>query len=315
MKKRILSVILTFSILVGIQIPVEAKVLIKDGVPQVSEVNIDTYIADKWSAYPDYHVQNASPSIWTSQLNTGPNSNTNCVPATTKMLLNMKGLMKEKNVETISSEGLNEVNNYTMLDYLQPYGYLGKLIYGNSDIIKRYLDWGNVITVPTLVHQRLCIGYATRNGKTWFEVLDPKFIDFSQGHQWIEENEIGVGFAITDTTKVTPFTVDYKDNNGNSKQAIAYYNNIDYYLPKSMINEMLPATLNNENYLKASVLPTMNYQVKEQDKITNIDKVSKEYMYIGNTIYKKYEFTKDSELQKENNTIITKYINGVKDAA
>jgi hypothetical protein len=315
MKKRILPLVITFLILLGIQIPVEARVLIKDGVPQVSDVKIDTYIADNWSAYPDYHVQNASPSIWASQLNTGPNSNTNCVPATAKMLLNMKGLMKEKSVEAISSEGLNEVNNYTMLDYLKSSGYSGKFISGGSDIIKRYLDWGNVITVPTLEHQRLCIGYATRNDKTWFEVLDPDFTDSSKGHQWIEENQIAIGFAITDTNKVIPFTVDYKDNNGNSKQAIAYYNSLDYFLPKSMINEMLPETLNNEKNFKESVLSTMNYQEKAQDTITNLDKLSKEYMYIGNTIYQKYEFTNDSQLQKENNTIIRKSINGVKNAA
>lgn len=314
MKKRILPLILMLLLLVGIQSPAEARVLIKDGVPQVADVNIDTYIADKWSTYPDYHVQNGSPSIFESQLNTGIHSGTNCVPATTKMLLNMKVLMKEKSVERLGDEGLREVNNYTMLDYLEPYGYLGKLIM-QPDVIKRYLDWGNVVTVPTAVHERLCIGYATRNGKTWFEVLDPAYTELSQAHQWIEENNITVGFAITDTNKVSSFIVDYTDINGNSKQAFAYYNNIDYYLPKSMINEMLPATLNSENYFKTTVLPTMNYQEKAQDTITNVDKSLKEYMYIGNTIYQKYEFTSDSELQKENNTIIRKSMNTLKNAA
>ena len=89
---------------------------------------------------------------------------------------------------------------------------------------------------------------------------------------------------------------------------------IDYYLPKYIINEMFPETLNDENYFKTSILPTMNYEAKEQDKITNIDKVSKKYMYIGNTIYQQYEFTNDSKLKKENNTIIRNYV-AVKNAA
>ena len=209
----------------GIQIPAEARVLIKDGIPQAA---MSILILIKLII--GVHIQIIMYKMHlhqfgTSQLNTGINSDANCVPATTKMLLNMKGLMKEKSVEALSSEGLREVNNYKMLDYLQPYGYLGKLIMGSSDVIKQYLDWGNVVTVPTVIHQRLCIGYATRNGKTWFEVLDPEFTDFSKGHQWIEEKMIAVGFAITDTNKVNPFTVDYTDNNGISKQAIAYYNN------------------------------------------------------------------------------------------
>lgn len=313
MKKRILPLILLF-LLLGIQIPAEARVLIKDGVPQVSDVNIDTYKGYNWGKYPEYHVQNALPSIWASQLNTGINSGVNCVPATTKMLLNMKGLVKEKNVETLSNEGLREVNNYQMLDYLRPYGYLGKFIYGSPDIIKKYIDWGNVVTVPTISHQRLCIGYATVNGKNWFEVLDSGYSDFSKGHQWIEESQIGLGFAITDTNKVTPFTINYIDSNGSSKQGIAYYNNLDYYLPKSMINEILPETLKDENYFNTSALPTMNYEVKEQDKITNLDKDSKSYMYIGDTVYKQYEFTNDSQLKKENG-IITRNYAAVKNAA
>jgi hypothetical protein len=304
MKKRILSSILTLVLVFGIQLPAEAKVLIKDGVPQEASVNIDTYKADNWGAYPDYHIQNASPSIWVSQLNTGINSGNNCVPATAKMLLNMNGLMKEKSVETLGDEGLRLVNNYQMLDYLQPYGYLGKFIWGNSDIIKRYLDWGNIVTVPTYDHQRLCIGYATKNGKAWFEVLDPAYGDFSKGHEWVEESQIGLGFAITDTNKVTPFTVSYIDSNGISKQAVAYYNNIDYYLPKSMINEILPETLNDESNFNTAILPNMNYETKEQDKITNINKSTKKYMYIGNTIYQQYEFTNDSQLKKENGIII-----------
>lgn len=316
MKKRILSSILTLFLLVGTQFPAEAKILIKDGIPQDASVNIDTYIADKWSTYPDYHVQNADPSIWASQLDTGRNSNVNCVPATTKMLLNMKGLMKEKSVNALGDEGLREVNNYTMLDYLRPYGYIGKLVIGDSELLKKYIDWGNVITVPTLAHQRLCIGYATKGGKTWFEVLDPAFYNISEGHQWIEAEKMAVGFPITDTMKVKSFVVDYKDSKGNSKQAIAYYNNIDYYLPKSMINEMLPETLSNEDYFKQSILPTMNYESKVQDQITNVDKVLKQYMYIGGTVYQAYEFTKDSKLQKENNTIIiNSNNNGIKNAA
>ena len=60
----------------------------------------------------------------------------------------------------------------------------------------------------------------------------------------------------------------------------------------------------------------MNFEVKAQDQITNIDKVTRQYMYIGNTIYQPYEFTKDSKLQKQNNTIIINPINnGVKNAA
>lgn len=315
MKKRIVSSILTLFLFLGIQFPVEAKVLIKDGIPQESSVNIDTYIADKWSNYPNYQVENADPSIWVSQVNTGIYSNVNCLPATTRMLLNMSGLLKDKSIKQLGEEGLREGNNYTMLDYLKPYGYLGKFVYGGSDVIKKYLDWGNVVAVPTLVHERLCIGYAIKDGKTWFEVLDPGYEDFSKGHQWIEENQIGVGFAITNTNKVKSFTVDYTDSKGNLKQAIAYYNNIDYYLPKSIINEMLPETLSGEDYFKQSILPAMNYEEKIQDQITNIDKVSKQYMYIGNTIYQQYEFTKDSVLQKQGNTIIKNTTIGIKSAA
>jgi len=307
MKKRILSSIFILFLLFGIHVTAEAKVLIKDGVLQTADVSFDTYKAEGWGVYPTYHVQNASPSIWVSQLNTGINSTTNCVPATAKMLLNMNGLMKEKNVEAFSKEGLHEVNNYQMLDYLRPYGYLGKFIYGNANIIKQYIDWGNVVAVPTISHQRLCIGYAIMNGKAWFEVLDPAYTDLSKGHKWIEENQIGLGFAITNTNKVTPFTVDYKDSNGVSKQATAYYNNLDYYLPKYMINEMLPETLKDENYFQTSILPAMNYEAKEENKITNLDKSSKKYMYIGNTIYQQYEFTSNSQLKKENNTIVINY--------
>lgn len=306
MKKRILSSILTLFLFVGIQFPVQAKVLVKDGVPQES-VNVADYKVNNWSTYPDYHVQNAEPSNWASQLNTGIYSSSNCVPATTKMLLNINGLMKEKSVQQLSNEGLREVNNYTMLDYLRPYGYLGKFVYGSPDIIKQYIDWGNVVTVPTLVHQRLCIGYAVKDGKTWFEVLDPAYTDYSKGHQWIEGKAVAAGFAITNTNKVKSFTVDYKDCNGISKQATAYYNNLDYYLPKYMINEMLPETLKDEGTFNTLTLPTMNYQEKKQDEITNFDKYLKKYMFIGNTIYQQYEFTSSSKLKKENNTIIINY--------
>lgn len=314
MKKRILSSILMLFILLGIQFPTQAEVLIKNGVPQTADVSFSAYKADGWGAYPDYHVQNATPSIWVSQLNTGGNSARNCVPATAKMLLNMNELLKEKSVETLGNEGLREVNNNTMLEYLRPYGYLGKLIMSTQEI-KKYLDWGNVVTVPTAVHQRLCIGYATRNDKTWFEVLDPAFEDISHGHQWIEEKNIGIGFAITDTNAVIPFTVNYTDSNGNLKQATAYYNNLDYYLPKYMVNELVPETLINENYFKTSILPTMNYEMKKQNQITNIDKVAKQYMYIGEYIYQPYEFTKDSRLQKENGTVTVNYANAIKSAS
>lgn len=171
MKKKILSSILTIFLLVGIQFPAEAKVLIKDGVPQEASVNINTYIADSWDGYPDYHVQNAEPSIWVSQFGTGVNSINNCLPACTKMLANTKGVLSNKSVEEISNDGVRLGTITTMMSYLKSYGFNSQFIYGDAKDIKRYLDWGNIIAIPTLTHARLCIGYATRGDRLWFEVF------------------------------------------------------------------------------------------------------------------------------------------------
>lgn len=304
MKKRILSSILTLFLLVGIQFPAEAKVLIKDGVPQETSVNIDTYIADAWGTYPDYHVQNADPSIWVSQYNTGKNSLNNCLPACTKMLANTKGVLSDKSVEEISNGGVYLGTVATMMDYLKPYKFNSQFIYGDGKDIKRYLDWGNIIAIPTLTHARLCIGYATRGNKLWFEVLDPANNSLFQGHQWIEEDNIGIGFAITNTNAATKWDFSYKLSDGTIKSATGFYNSLYYYVPKKVVDELLSQDKSQELIDNNKILSKMNNEATKEDTITNITNIDGNiYSKIGNDVYVAYNFYDNEKLQKEGNTI------------
>lgn len=316
MKKRILSSILTLFLFVGIQIPAQAKVLIRDGVPQETSVNIDTYIADGWGAYPDYHVQNADPSIWVSQFNTGKNSLNNCLPACTKMLANTKGVLSNKSVEEISNDGIYLGTVGTMMDYLKPYDFNSQFIYGDGKDIKRYLDWGNIIAIPTLTHARLCIGYATRGNKLWFEVLDPANNNLLQGHQWIGEDMIGIGFAITNTNAATKWDFSYKLSDGTIKSATGFSNSLYYYVPKKVVDELLPQDKSQESIYSNKVLPEMNRETTKENTITNITNVDGTiYSKIGNDVYVAYNFYSDEKLQKEGNLISGRVVYNTQKAA
>ncbi|WP_160683761.1 hypothetical protein [Clostridium sp. C2-6-12] len=316
MKKRILSSILTLFLFMGIQIPVQAKVLIKDGIPQEASVTIDTYRADGWGAYPDYHVQNANPSIWVSQFNTGKNSLNNCLPACTKMLANTKNVLSDKSVEAISNDGVYLGTVSTMMEYLKPYEFNSQFIYGDGKDIKRYLDWGNIIAIPTLVHARLCIGYATRGDKVWFEVLDPANNSIDTGHQWIPQDEIGIGFAITNTNAATKWDFSYKLSDGTIKSATGFYNSLYYYVPKKVVDELLPQDKSQESIYANIILPGMNKETTKENTITNITNVDGTiYSKIGNDVYVAYDFYSDEKLQNEGNIVSVKGVYNTTKAA
>lgn len=134
--------------------------------------------------------------------------------------------------------------------------------------------------------------------------LDPANNTLSEGHQWIEQSMIGIGFAITNTNEATKWNFSYKLSDGTVKDAQGFYNSLYYYVPKKVVDEILPQDRNQADMYMNKILPKMDSEATKENTITNITNIDEKiYSKIGNDVYVAYNFYDNENLQREGNII------------
>lgn len=255
MRTRLIATIVGLGVMSS-AVSANAAVLVKNGQPQDANVTFSQYQEDGWSRIPDYHVSNADDSIWcTPQQRANYNDpgdrtadSANCEEAMYASALKWCGYnVTPEDMRKAGAGYDNFLKNDTVYGNKIIWKQLGSAYEEVEQVeMKKALDYGNVVTasVGDQWHRVLVIGYAVKDGVTWYEVLDSN----TKGHVWWPEKcTLGDGRvvyklspmqAICKDNNVTPTTVKYTSKSGAEKEATIYYNSLEYYFPADIFADI-----------------------------------------------------------------------------
>lgn len=252
MKRSLIATVLgaTLVLTAGVT-PANATVLVQNKQPMVQSATLEAYKNDGWSSLPDYHMEVVSPNeIFSGFTQEELNAKAQdgiwlyagaCENTYAKWLYNWKGINtnqtigQTKPLDTDGTIGLME-NDYAKAGfncaYLEDLDFNGTKNY--TQIVKDALDRGCL--VRDAQHAGIVYGYAEKDGKTWFAVLDT--LNAASGvnacKSWESADELRFGevnFAIAKDFSVTPVNLTY-----NGQNVKAYMDKLgQYYYPVDFV--------------------------------------------------------------------------------
>lgn len=251
MKKRLIATVLGASLVLsmGVTTPVSAQVLIQNGQPQVESVSTSKYTAEGWSGLPDYQEQVVDPySIFEGPTQAELNSHNeldgswdygaSCEPVMILWLYNWKGIHPEENWTTMTPKWQRAYGQWLKKQSFND-GFnfkresvSGKSISEKEQIAKDYLDKGCLLSTG---HPKLIIGYAVKDGKTWFEYLETEGSarGYEDWHKWETASQLFTDISIDVFAKdlsVKPLQCEYRTLSGEEKSTTVYQSKLgDYY--------------------------------------------------------------------------------------
>jgi len=274
MKKKLIATLLGTSFILSINIaPVSAEVLIKNGQPQVASVSWQTYADEGWSGYPDYHQQVVNPR----DIFEGPTEEDKqrydidgswelggaCESTAILWLYNWKGIHPEATMWSMNRKiNLQEFFDKKAFEEGFNAARINRTGMSNSQIsqaCKDYLDKGCILEFS---HPQLVIGYAIKDGKTWFEIMQTQYAaqPNEKWHMWISEEEMvdTVGATINVVAKdlsVTPIQCSYKRKDGSDKSTIVYVDKLGkyYYSLDTLADFFADLTPEKVNWYKSKI--------------------------------------------------------------
>lgn len=271
MKSKLIAILLGTSLLLSMGVtPVSAEVIIQNGQPQSASVSYQTYIDQGWSGYPDYQQQVVNPR----DIFEGPTDAERqmheqdgswslsgaCESTAVLWMYNWKGIHPEATMWSMN-------RTLAMDQYLVSGGFkdgFNILInptegMSNETKIQKYKDFLDKGCLLYAAHPQLIVGYAVKDGKTWFEVMQTEYAaqPNEKWHMWISEADI-LQLSIKVIGKdlsVTPINCTYTAKDGSDKSTIVYMDKLGiYYYSLDTLADFFPdLTTEKINWYKSKI--------------------------------------------------------------
>lgn len=255
MKRSLIATVLgaTLVLTAGVT-PANATVLVQNKQPMVQSATLEAYKNDGWSSLPDYHMEVVSPNeIFSGFTQEELNAKAQdgiwlyagaCENTYAKWLYNWKGINTNQTIGKTKPLDVDGATFFMTGDYAKAgfnCAYLSDLDFSGTrdftQLAKDALDRGCLVRDPH--HAGIVYGYAEKDGKTWFAVLDTMYAanGVNACKSWESAEELMFGdsaFAIAKDFSVTPVNLTY-----NGQNVKAYMDKLgQYYYPLGAIAEI-----------------------------------------------------------------------------